>query len=226
MRRIIIVNLAVALLIANTGLPPRLSSSDYPSRQSTPSAAFGAAVVDPDQVKKFLSPDVSRNWVVVEVGIYPVAGQTVNVDFFDFALKLGDDDLARPGTPTEVASAWPDKTPSYPGRGPRVVTETGVVYSSGRDPYNGRQHGWGTYTGVAVETGDPGISPPPPPPRGPDPAVIEAKALDRALPLGQTARPVAGYLYFPVSSKKAKAASLELTYSRDSASIRLPLPRK
>ena len=225
MRRIIIANFAIALLVANTGLPPRPSASDYPARESTPAASFGATIVDPEQVKKYFSPYVSRNWVVVEVGIYPQNGQALDVDFFDFALKLGDEDLARPGTPTEVASVWSDKTPSHPGRGPNVVTETGVVYSSGRDPYNGRQHGWGTYTGVAVDN-DPRVSPPPPSPSGPDPAVIERKALDRALPVGQTSRPVAGYLYFPVSSKKAKAASLALTYSKDNAAIRLALPKK
>ena len=226
MRRITIACLAVTSLIASdAGLPPRSSSSDYPVHQSTESATFAAALVRPEQVKKIFSNEIANKWVIVEVGIYPLDGHTVDVDFFDFALKVGDD-FARPGTPDEVASVWSDKGGSYPGRGPRVTTETGVVYSSGNDPVYGRTHGWGTYTGVGVETGDPRGSTVPPPPSGPDPAVIAAKARDRGLPQGQANHPVAGYLYFPVSPKKIKTGSVDLTYSRDTASIHLAVPAK
>jgi hypothetical protein len=48
----------------------------------------------------------------------------------------------------------------------------------------------------------------------------------RALPEGPAVRPVAGYLYFPLPSKKRKSVPVELQYLKDGVLVSLPLPAK
>ena len=79
-----------------------------------------------------------------------------------------------------------------------------------------------TYSGVAVGQGQPG---PPPPPPG-DPRAVEAQVAARALPEGPVVRPVAGYLYFPLISKKDKKAATELQYLKDGVLVSLPFPAR
>jgi len=218
--------LLVTLAVADDqGVRPRPSSADYPVSRPAPSATIGAVLVPSDQVKKILPAEISKKYIVVEVAVYPQAGSSVEVAALDFALKFGSGEIRYPSTPRDVASQWREKQPPLPGHGVDVTTETGVTYSSGNDPVNGRTHGWSTYQGVAVTNGNPAdISPPPPPPY--DPYVVEARAREMALPEGRTADAIAGYLYFPVPPKKHKRAALELRYSKDGAAVKLPLPAK
>jgi hypothetical protein len=151
--------------------------------------------------------------------VFPTGGKTVDVDSFDFVLKLSTGEMSYPRTPGEIVSKWEEKNAPQPPSKVNVTTETGVVYASGNDPVNGRSHGWGTYTGVGVGTG-------PPRPLSTDPQVFEANVEARALPQGPTAQPVAGYLYFPLPSKKTKNGPLELRYQKDGALVSLPIPVK
>jgi hypothetical protein len=212
-----------------SGLQPRPSSSDYPVSKTAKEAAIGALLAPGDQVKKILPDEISRKYVVVEVAIFPQDGSDVDVTSLDFALKFGPDDIRYPSTPHDVAGVWKEKQPSLPSHGPEVHGETGVTYGSGNDPVNGRTRGWSTYEGVAVSNGHPSDAPavdapPPPPPY--DPYVVEARAKEKALPEGQTSRAVAGYLYFPRSTKKRKNTPLELRYSKDGDVVTLSLPTK
>jgi hypothetical protein len=114
------------------------------------------------------------------------------------------------------------------GNRPHVTAETGVIVGSGTDPSTGRRAtSTGTYEGVGVNNYP---SQTPIPSSGPsnlDADRMEAQLEKWALPEGKTASPIAGYLYFPVPSKKGKAA-LELQYSHDnsSANLKLPAPTK
>jgi hypothetical protein len=47
-----------------------------------------------------------------------------------------------------------------------------------------------------------------------------------ALPEGPAVRPVAGYLYFAIPSKKRKSGPLELQYLKDGVVVSLPIPAK
>jgi hypothetical protein len=71
---------------------PRLNSSDYPVHQDTKSATIAAELVAPGQVKKIFSNNFNKKYVVIEIAVYPRDGGAMNIDSFDFALKLGADD--------------------------------------------------------------------------------------------------------------------------------------
>ena len=206
-----------------TGVPPRPTSSDYPVHQAAGAAPIAASLVPPDLAKRIFPADVNKNYFVVEVAVYPLDGQTVYIDSFDFGLKFGEDEVSHPRTPQEIASMWAEKNTPQPPSKVGVTAESGVVYSSGNDPVNGRTRGWGTYNGVAVGPGQP--SPPPPPPG--DPRAVEAQVGARALPEGPAVRPVAGYLYFPlISKKKNPRAAMELQYLKDGVLVSLPFPAR
>jgi hypothetical protein len=53
---------------------------------------------------------------------------------------------------------------------------------------------------------------------------VDIKIQDRALQQGTTNKPVAGYIYFPVSAKQRKNAHFVLHYLKDDVSIEIPLP--
>ena len=207
----------------DTGVHPRAGSTDYPVSRPAKNAAIGAALVPADQVKKILPAEISKDYVVVEVAVYPQDGAAVDVVALDFALKFGPDGVRYPSTPQEVASAWTEKQPSLPGHGIHGTAEAGVTYNDGGDPATGRVHERSTYESVSV-TNNPSPGNPPPPPY--DPSGVEARAREKALPEGQARHAVAGYLYFPVPAKRHKGANLELKYFKDGATVVLPLPAR
>ncbi|HLM97863.1 MAG TPA: hypothetical protein VK335_01185 [Bryobacteraceae bacterium] len=214
-------SLAVA---GDSGLQPRPSSTEYPVSKTAQAVAIGAQLAPGDQVKKILPAEIGKKYIVVEVALYPQAGTAVDVASLDFALKFGPDDIRYPSTPRDVATLWKEDQPSLPKRGVDVHGETGVTYSRGNDPVNGRTRSLSTYEGVAVTNDPPPDAPPPPPPY--DPYVVEARAREKALPEGQTSQAVAGYLYFSRPTNKHKNAALELRYSKDGDVVTLPLPVK
>jgi len=221
--------LATVVRAGDSGIRPRPNSTDYPVSKTAKAAALGALLAPADQVKKILPEEISKKYIVVEVAIYPQDGSAVDVSPLDFTLKFGPDDVRYPSTPREVAALWKENAPSLPKHGVEVHGETGVTYSRGNDPVNGRTRGWSTDDGVAVSHGRPPDAPaldapPPPPPY--DPYVVEARAREKALPEGQTTQAVAGYLYFSRSTKKHKNAALDLQYSKDGDMVSLSLRTK
>jgi len=218
--------LAILASAGDTGTRPRPSSADYPVSRPVKSATIGAVLVAPDQVKRIFPAEVSKKYVVVEVAIYPQVGEVVDIKSLDFGLKFGAGVVRYPSTPQDVASVWREKSDPLAGHGVDVTTESGVGYGTGTDPTTGqRTRGWSTYEGVGVGVGRPSNAPPPSPP-GYNPDVIEAVAREKALPEGKAGDAVAGYLYFPLPSKKHKSDVLELRYTKDGSSVTLPLPAK
>jgi hypothetical protein len=213
---------AVLAVCAGDCVPPRASSSDYPVRREAQNATIAAALVPPDLAKKMFPPEVNKNFVVVEVAVFPLEGQIADVDSFDFGLKFSAGEVSHPRVPEEIVSMWMEQSAPQPPSKVGVTAETGVVYTSGNDPATGRSHGWGTYSGVGVGSGDPA----PPRPPSTDPRDVEANLRAKALPEGPAVRPVAGYLYFPLPSKKHKSGPLELQYLKDGVLVSLPIPAK
>jgi hypothetical protein len=209
------------LAYAGDGLPPRASASDYPVRQATTDATIAAVRVPANQAVKMFSPDIARQYIVLEVAIYPRDGRAFDVDWFDFSLKIGDA-VSHVEKPRDVATPWPEKT-STPGNGVDVITETGVVIAHTSDPVYGSHTGVGTWQSVGA-TNDPRAAPPPPPP-GPDPQIVEQRVRERSLPEGATRRAIAGYLFFPVYNVKRSKAPIEMRWSRDNDSAVLTLPK-
>jgi len=212
----------VVAVCAGDGVPPRANSSDYPVHREAPNATIAASLVPPELAKKIFPPDAIKHYIVMEVAVFPLEGQTAYVDSLDFDLKFSDDEVSYPRSPQEVMSVWAEKGAPQPPNKVDVTGETGVVYTSGNDPVNGRSRGWGTYSGVGVGSGQPT----PPRPLSTDPNAFEAKMRASALPEGPAVRPVAGYLYFAIPSKKRKSGPLELQYLKDGVVVSLPIPAK
>jgi hypothetical protein len=227
-----------ALLIApnaiagDNGVPPRRNASEYPVQQNvkTPGglATVGAAIVPADQVRKMFSDEISRDYIVVEVAMYPADGKSFEADRYDFGLRIGGskgDRVAHADSPSDVALPPFERRPDLGGPESKVnvTQEAGVAVARTNDPYYGKRTSVGTYEGTSVSNG------PPPPSQqtssGVDRRAIEAKLRDKALPDGPTAKAVAGYLYFP-ASKKRKNDAMELQYTKGDIELDLRFPAK
>jgi hypothetical protein len=205
------------------GVPLRPLPSSYPARQSARTATIAAAIVPSDQAAKMFSPEIAEQYIVVEVAVYPESGHTVDVKPLLFTLRIGDR-FSNAEQPGDVAPSAPSPRPVV-GRSTGVTTETGVAYSRTTGPANGRSQNLETYSSVAVANGDARQPPPPPSNSGPDPRVGADRLWNKALPEGQTAKAVAGYLYFARYAKKRKSDALELSYSDTDLSAVLPFPK-
>jgi hypothetical protein len=221
-------SLAVTLLAAlawadDAPVSPRSNPTDYPAHDSLKTAAIAATIVPPEQVKKLFSADTAKAYVVVEVAVYPEAGNSLDVDLIDFALRTGEQ-VVRASEPRDIGTAWPSaKNPSIGSRGPNVTAETGVIVDRETDPITGRPRtSVGTYESVAVSN-YPRNDPPPPPPSKSS-GDVDAKIRKMALPQGPAKAPVAGYLYFRYRARKQD--SFTLNYTNDDGSIDLKFPSK
>lgn len=214
------------LACAGDGRAPRASSADYPVRQDTKDATIAAVRVPAEQLNKSFPSDLAKKYIVVEVAIYPKDGANVEIAAKDFSLRLGETGEAHPDTAEEVAWMWrPHNTPRPDTNGNTHVTaETGVIVASGQDPATGRRvNSVGTYEGVGVSNYP--TQPPPASSSRVDADRLETKLDNWALPEGKTTSPIAGYLYFPLPSKKPKGA-LRLEYERGNSTATLTLPAK
>lgn len=192
--------------------------------QAVKTAVLAAVIIPPEQVRKELTPDINKGYIVVEVAIYPEDGHSFDVDRLDFSLKLGDQ-IIHADKPRDVAMPWPEKKTTLGNKRQAVTTETGVIVAHGTNPATGRpQTTAGTWEAVGVSN-DPRDRDPAPPPSKPDQSAAEARIHDRALPEGETKRPVAGYLYFPQYGRKHKGNAIALNYSKEDVSVDLPFPK-
>jgi len=215
--------LASLAAAGDTALSPRSKPADYPVHDSAKTAILAAAILPPDQVKKMFSADSAKNYVVVEVAVYPQDNRSFNVDLLDFELNTGDQ-FVRASEPADIGTIWPSaKNPSIGSRGPNVTTESGVIVARETDPTTGRPRtSVGTYQDVAVSN-YPRPDPPPPSRPSPDQSDIDAKIRRMALPVGPAIVPVAGYLYF--RHPRRKQDSFTLNYSNDDVSVNLMFPK-
>jgi hypothetical protein len=207
-------------LLASAGVPPRDGSTDYPAHGPANAATIAADIVPASQVAKMFSSGISKDYIVVEVAVYPDNGVPFDVKLSDFALRVGQH-VGRADQPTEVGPWQERRTPSR-NLPVDITAETGVIYQRGSDPYGRQQQGVGTYTAVAVSPA--GQNAPPPSPNSKvDPQVVSDKVRRDALPEGQTKTAIAGYLYFPQYAKRRKSDAIELKYARDDVSVNLVL---
>jgi hypothetical protein len=226
--RILVCVLTVIAARAETGVPPRPGSSDYPAHQILKSGgALAAAILPRDKVAAIFSPDVSKHYFVVELAAYPEAGRSIDLLVLDFALKTGDDSCF-PVTASEVA--WHGKhapNSRISGSMEHVVGEVGVGYGTRANPVTGRaERGLDTWGAVGVDNR--------PQPNLPNAGTgsadriyeLEGKLQTFELPEGPATRPVAGYLYFPIPPKMPKSTKLTVEYSRSGERVELSLPAK
>jgi len=225
--------LASGVLLAgdSRGMRPRVSGSDYPAHETAGGITVAAAVIPPDQVAKLFATDLNKGgYIVVEVAVYPQAGEEANLLPRDFMMRIGRDPATvRPVSADAIASVLQKRnTPGVPP-GPHDVavypTATIGYESGGYDPVTGRRRS-GVYTaaGVGVGVGGPG-APPRPGSTDRDRDTMRQELADKGLPEGRTTAAVAGYLYFPKpASAKSKSAATHITYYGERAQIHLEIP--
>jgi hypothetical protein len=203
------------------GTEPRLAATGYGAHTEINGIAVGASLLTPDQARRNFASDVNRCCLVVEIAFYPPKDKPVNVSLNDFVLRIKDTDVAaKPSSAKVIAGSLQKKARS--DRDVTVSPAYGVTYQSGRgyDPVTGSTGSGVTQTsGVVVGVGQ----------RGPNPAstdkdrsAMEAELSEKGLPEGAASAPVAGYVYFPVSSKKKNPVQLEYKLSGDKVVLRLP----
>jgi hypothetical protein len=56
-------------LAADTGVPPRATRTDYPVHDRAAAAVIAAVVIPANQVTQMFSPDIAKQYIVVEVAI-------------------------------------------------------------------------------------------------------------------------------------------------------------
>ncbi len=217
---------AVAVAGSREGIAPRPAPTDYAVQKQASSLTVGAARLSAEQLKNSFSSDLDRGYIVIEVGIFP--GQSgVDLRRDDFLLRATDKNGAnvlRPASPQTVAGVLQKKNKQASGgRDIDIHPQVGVGYSTAtRDPYGNRYPGgWDTQVGVGVGVG--GNNPTPPASTDADRRTMEAELRDKLLPEGEQAKPVAGYLYFPIASKEKVTYQLEYK-APDGSRIVLPLP--
>jgi hypothetical protein len=180
----------------------------------------GAALLAPAKVRKEFVGDL-KDFVVVEVALYPETGRPLDVSLDDFVLRVvGAGTANHPASP-KLAAARSQKAPTA-RRPADVYASVGVGYESGRtyDPTTGRTRGGGVYTSTGVGVGVPGEGPAGP--SGPDRSVVETELTEKGLPEGNATAPVAGYLYFPMTVKKNARYDLEYRLRGQKVTLRLP----
>jgi hypothetical protein len=205
------------------GTVPRSAAYRYPAHTESNGVGIGAALLTPDQVRHTFASDVNRCCRVVEVALYPPKDKPVEVSPDDFSLRVTGTDLAaKPSSAKLLAAMLQKKTRSQ--RDVTVSPTFGVGYESGAryDPITGERRGGGVYTqaGVGVGVGGPGAQPAA---TDRDRDTMELELSEQGLPEGAASAPVAGYLYFPLSSKK-KHTTHQLEYTLNGNKVVLPLP--
>lgn len=191
------------------GLPARSTAADYPGQGSSDTVTIGAEILDADQAQNSFSTDLSK-YVVIEVSVYPKAGQSIDVAALDFALKTEGRSHVRPVSARSIAGVIQKRSDS---RKDDILLYPNV--GVGRGP-----GGWGTSTGVGVGVGGgrPGPASTPA-----DRRTMELELSEKGLPEGVTGKAVAGYLYFPADSRR-RPASYELEYQGEKQNVTLTLP--
>ena len=221
----VVLSLASSFLFAAQGTVPATTPAAYPAHILTEGIGMGALVLKDAEVKQRFVSEVGRDFMVVEVGLYPKEGRDLRVQPDRFVLHAGDNLTVRPESPKVVAAVLQRGEESK--HDIVVVPHVGVGYESGRggyDPTTGtvrRSGGIYTSTGVIV------MSEPSP---GANPRNEETSALElteKGLPEGTFTKPVAGHLYFRVDKKirKDSRTKYSLTYELAGKETTLELKR-
>jgi hypothetical protein len=204
------------------GLKPRAKAADYPVSQHQTALAIGAELLSNSQVQHAFATELDKRYIVVEIGVFPAGESAVKLVPEDFVLRVaGTKQIIRPAAPKTIAAVLYKNPPSSRDLAVYPTTEVGYE-TGGRDVY-GNQHpgGWSTRVGAGVGIGSTRQQS-----TDNDRKVMETELQDKSLPEGEAKHPVAGYLYFPVSSSKTANYELECSSSGQTLKLALPTPAK
>jgi hypothetical protein len=200
--------LAECVLAQGKGIKPRTNPSDFPANATSDGLTVAAAQLSATQVAHAFATDLHDGYIVVEVAVYPPNGE-ITIDPDNFFLHVeGSKTVLRPAAPDTIAAILQKPT----GRDVTLYPVATVGYESG--PYgNGVTTGVGMGVGISAKEQKSDA----------DRKVMETELSDKALPSGTFAKPVGGYLYFPVSS--TKKARYVLSYNEGELNLSIPLPQ-
>lgn len=211
-----------AVVCLAQGTPPREKVAGYPVHSDQPDFSIGASYL----VRSVLSGKGSletKEYLVVEVALFPLAGHQIKVTDVQFTLRInGGKRVLSAQAPEMVAAAvkYPDWEQRKGAEMDAGVGNAGVVL--GRPQPVPRFPGDPTAPAglppinVPDVAGQAGIARDEPDP----PDVIVTKT---ALPEGPTGRPVSGYLYFPFRGKPKSVRALDLIYAAPAGEVVLKL---
>ena len=201
--------------------PPRESAAAYPASKVESVYSIGVKRLLKTQIQNSFATPLADRFIVVEIGFYPANGKTISMKQTDFALRVADGkDMISPASPEEIASIYQKRPASsrdvtlYPTA--NIGYESYPVY----DPTNrtNRRAGGPVYSaGMGVGLGTTAS----PATTDSDRKTMETELLDKELKDGEVSKPVAGYLYFPISTKEKVEYQLE--YHGQDAVTKLPL---
>ena len=218
----------VILFAGSPGIRPRSDVAEYPARENADIAAFGAAVIPSAEAKKIFAADLDKaGYVVIEVGVFPAPAREPDLSPLDFALRADPNTLSERtadagAIAAAVAKPARSSGPEAPSEEVSATAGASVQHISYPDPVTGRKTGTtivGVNSGAGVgKTAQSASS------GGADTSRIEQQLWEKSLPDGKTTVPVAGYLYFPKPSKKAKSAAWVLEWENAGSRVKIALP--
>ncbi|HVP47290.1 MAG TPA: hypothetical protein VMT32_11925 [Bryobacteraceae bacterium] len=190
---------------------------DYPVRATAGATSIGAEYLV-HSIPAHSQTFFARDYLVVEVAVFPARNQPVELDSNTFTLRLnGKKEILSRDTPGAVAASlkYPDWEPH-----PHTEVQAGPVIL-GRPPAAGRFPDDPTQSRPA-----PPKSPTPNEQAGIDrdePQTPDEAVAQYALPGGRIEKPVSGYIYFHFRGKTKSIKSVELLYEDKSGSVTLKL---
>ncbi len=218
------------LLAGSPGIRPRSGVADYSAHAKIDSAGFGAAVIPAAEVKKIFAADIDKaGYVVVEVGVFPAAGREFDLSPLDFTLRADPNAISERTADADAIAAAVAKpvravNPESPSEEVSVTAGASVQHVSYPDPVTGRKSG-ATIVGVGSGVGVGNNGQRFPSSSGTDTNRLEQSLWEKSLPDGRTTAPVAGYLYFPKPSRKAKGAAWVLEWQNTGERVNITLPK-
>lgn len=211
--------LGCSVAIAQNPPAPRASAAAYPVSKTQSQYSIGAKMLSKTQIQNSFATPLAGRYVVVEIGLYPVNGKTIDLKQDDFALRTADDkDEVSPASPEEIASIL-QKRPQG-GHDVTLYPEAHVGYESfpiydGTSVHQAGGPVYGASVGVGVGQSAPVAT------TDSDRKTMETELRDKQLKDGDVSKPVAGYLYFPISTKDK--VQYQLAYKGADAKSNLPL---
>jgi len=216
---VLIVGLLNCCLAVGQNPPaPRASAGAYPVSKVQPVYSIGAKRLTKTEVQNSFATPLAGRYIVVEIGFYPADSKTIGLKQSDFVLRTSDGkDVVSPASPGTIASIYQKRPDS--SRDVTLYPTATVGYVSYPDyEGNGRRVSGPVY-GVGMGVGvDKNTSPAT---TGSDRQTMETELRDKELQEADVSRPVAGYLYFPITTKQKVEYQLE--YQGTDAVTSLPL---
>jgi hypothetical protein len=217
---------AVLLLAAQGTVPPK-KVTELRNHVEIDGIGLGATVLNEAQLKQRFVAELGRDYLVVEIALFPKDGEDLQVQPDQFVLHIaGQDRALRSENPKVIAASVQRGEESK--RDISIVPHADVGYESGRrgyDPTTGTTRSTGgvyTSTGVAVILGTSSTAADPQ-----NEGVMALELSEKALPQGAFAKPVSGHLYFRIGkgTYKDTKAKFELAYELNGKEGSLALKR-